>query len=297
VATTEPPIDRETGMIRGSISSSGTRAAVAVFIAVGFFVPGVGRAAEAAALSDELLASMSQTVREVLVEAVPERIEKNLNWGDTRERFSQLKLKSDDGRLQFQTTTKPVKHGLWKQVAVVPVEPEKNLNFRIVEARSIGRSAVAFQVAAASPLKLTARVERWRTGVKMLNFSTDAQASIEMRIAGELTYDYKDVDGKNYLTFRPTITKVDLKLIEFDLHRIGQADGALVKELGDMLSDPLADQLDKHEPKVAKKLNDTITKRQDKLRIPLSLPSFDFGNWLGGTKTASAEPIEAPAAR
>jgi hypothetical protein len=251
------------------------------------------RAAESGSLSPELLASMSQMVRGILVESVPEKIEKGDNWGDTRARFSQLKVKTDGGKLRLEANSKEVKHGLWKQIVVEPMDPARNLRFRIVEARSTGKNTVAFAVAAASPLKLTAKVERWRTGVKLFNFSTDADASIEMRIDGELSYEFKDIDGKNYLTFSPTIKHVDLKLIEFDLRRLGPAEGQLVQYLGDMLSDPLADQLDRHEPKVAKKLNDAITKRQDKLRVPMSL-SFDFGSWLGSTKTAEAEAVKVP---
>lgn len=284
-------------MSRLSPNSSLTRVAVALPAVsawlVVFAVIAPVRAAESAALSPELLASMSQMVRGILVESVPEKIEKGENWGDTRARFSQMKLKTDGGKLRLETTSKEVKHGLWKQVVVVPTDPAQNLRFHIVEARSTGKNTVAFAVAASSPLKLTAKVERWRSGVKLFNFSTDADASIELRIDGELSYEYKDVDGKNYLTFSPTIKQVDLKLVEFDLRRLGPAEGQLVQNLGDMLSDPLADQLDKHEPKVAKKLNDAITKRQEKLRVPMSL-SFDFAGWLGSTKTADAAPATTP---
>lgn len=287
-------------MPRLSPSSPLIRAAVALHAAFAWLAV-VGsnspaRAAEAGTLSPELLASMSQLVRGVLVESVPEKIEENDNWGDTRARFSQLKLKTDGGKLRLETTSKEVKHGLWKQVVVVPTDPAQNLRFHIVEARSTGRNTVAFAVAASSPLKLTAKVERWRSGVKLFNFSTDADASIEMRIDGELSYEYRDIDGKNFLTFSPTINRVDLKLVEFDLRRLGPAEGQLVQNVGDMLSNPLADQLDRHEPKVAKKINDAITKRQDKLRLPMSF-SFDFGSWLGTTKTADAEPVKLPTAK
>lgn len=281
-------------------------AAVAVVVGLVIF-PGTAPAAELAptpstspaavvkpgSLSPALLDAVSQTVRSILVESVPERIEQNKNWGDTRERFSQLKLKADSGRLRFETNTKEVKHGLWKQVVVVPVEPEKNLQFRIVEARSIGPGMLAFEVIASSPLKLTARVERWRTGVKMLNFSTDAEASIELRVVGEVTHEHRELDGKRYLTFRPVIRTVDLRLAEFDLNRLGVADGPLVGELGDMLSDPLADQLDKQEPKVAKKLNDAVAKKQDKLRLPLSLP-IDFSGWSWGDSKKADEKPQPP---
>lgn len=230
-----------------------------------------------AVMSPETLAMLSHTARSILIEALPEEIEKKDDWGETRERLSQLKLKNDGLKLRFEKTTKPVNHGLWKQLVVVPVDPMKNLQFRILEARGNG-TTVAFQVLVHTPLVATARVERWRTGVKMLNFSTEADATIEMRLAGELRYGYTTEGGTKYLTLSPRVTAVDVKLVEFDLRRISKAAGPLVHELGDMLTDPLAEQLDKHEPKITEKVNKSIAKRQDRLKIPVSLP-FDFSGW------------------
>lgn len=229
-------------------------------------------------MSPETMAALSRTVRAILVESLPERIEKNDDWGEQRERLSQVKPKFDGLRLRVETTTKPVNHGLWKQLVIVPVDPQNNLRFQIVEARGVGRSGVTFQVVVFAPLKVTARIERWRTGIKLVNFSTDADASVEMRLAGEVQYEYTVENGTRYLKFLPRVTAVDMKLVEFDLRRISLAAGPLVQELGDALTNPLADQLDKHEPKIVEKLNKSIAKRQDKLKIPVSLP-FDWSGW------------------
>ena len=229
-------------------------------------------------MSPETMAALSQTVRAILVESLPERIEKNDDWGEQRERLSQFKPKFDGLRLRVETTTKPVNHGLWKQLVVVPVDPQKNLRFQIVEARGAGPNGVVFQVVVFAPLKVTARVERWRSGIKLVNFSTDADASVEMRLAGEVHYEYTVENGTRYLKFLPRVTAVDMKLVEFDLRRISLAAGPLVQELGDILTNPLADQLDKHEPKIVEKLNKSIVKRQDRLKIPVSLP-FDWSDW------------------
>ena len=241
-------------------------------------LPPTTAATPEASMSPETMAALSQTVRAILVESLPERIEKNDDWGEQRERLSQFKPKFDGLRLRVETTTKPVNHGLWKQLVVVPVDPQKNLRFRIVEARGTGPNGVVFQVVVFAPLKVTARVERWRTGIKLVNFSTDADASIEMRLAGEVRYEYTVENGTRYLKFLPRVTAVDMKLVEFDLRRISLAAGPLVQEFGDMLTNPLADQLDKHEPKIVEKLNKSIVKRQDRLKIPVSLP-FDWSDW------------------
>ena len=241
-------------------------------------LPPTTAATPEASMSPETMAALSQTVRAILVESLPERIEKNDDWGEQRERLSQFKPKFDGLRLRVETTTKPVNHGLWKQLVVVPVDPQRNLRFQIVEARGAGRNGVVFQVVVFAPLKVTARVERWRTGIKLVNFSTDADASVEMRLAGEVQYEYTVENGTRYLKFLPRVRAVDMKLVEFDLRRISLAAGPLVQDLGDMVTNPLADQLDKHEPKIVEKLNKSIVKRQDRLKIPVSLP-FDWSDW------------------
>jgi hypothetical protein len=244
--------------------------------------------AKPASIDPALLSAASQTIRSILIESVPPRIEESKNWGDTRERFSQLNVRLDSGKLKVKTDTTKVNHGLWKQLVVVPVEPQKNLQFRIVDARSVGPGAMEFEVVASSPLGITARVERWRTGLKLFNISTDADASIEMHIIGDVTHEHRTIDGKPYLVFNPVIRKVDLRLTEFDLRRVGPAGGQLVSDLGDMLSDPLADQLHRQEPKVAEKINAAIAKKQDKLRLPLSIP-VDFSGWSWGGSTKKPE--------
>lgn len=241
-------------------------------------LPPTTAATPEASMSPETMAALSQTVRAILVESLPERIEKNDDWGEQRERLSQFKPKFDGLRLRVETTTKPVNHGLWKQLVVVPVDPQKNLRFQIVEARGAGRNGVVFQVVVFAPLKVTARIERWRTGIKLVNFSTDADASVEMRLAGEVQYEYTVENGTRYLKFRPRVRAVDMQLVEFDLRRISLAAGPLVQEFGDLVTNPLADQLDKHEPKIVEKLNKSIVKREDRLKIPVSLP-FDWSDW------------------
>jgi hypothetical protein len=283
VASVAPPITSPAALPSSSFSS-GISTSVTFPPVATPQLPSAGPAMRPeAVMSPETLAMLSQTARTILIEALPEEIEKKDDWGETRERLSQLKLKNDGLKLRFEKTTKPVNHGLWKQLVVVPVDPMKNLQFRILEARGNG-SVVAFQVLVHTPLVATARVERWRTGVKMLNFSTEADATIEMRVAGELQYGYTTEGGTKYLTLRPRVTAVDVKLIEFDLRRISKAAGPLVHDLGDMLTDPLADQLDKHEPKITEKVNKSIAKRQDRLKIPVSLP-FDFSGWSWGGKS------------
>jgi len=223
--------------------------------------------------------ALSLAVRGILAECLPEKFEIKDDWGDQKARFSQLKVHRDGLKLNFETRTKEVNHGLWKRVDVTPVEPEKQLAFKIVSAKNTGPQSFAFQLFASSPLRVDARIERWRTGVKMLNFSTEAQAQVEMVLDGTLNFDFTQVDGKHVLVLAPKATTVDLRLVDLDIQRISKAAGPLVRELGDLVDHPVDNFLDRYEGKITEKLNAAIAKRPEKFRVELKLPSFDFSGW------------------
>jgi hypothetical protein len=235
-------------------------------------------AAVAAALDAETRESLSRTVRGILVESLPERIEDSENWGEKRSIFSGFKIERDGGKLKVEKRTKDVNHGLWRQIQVTPVKPADNLKFQIVDAHSVGPRRVAFQVLVSAPLKVSARIERWRSGIKMLNMNTDADATIEMRLAGELEHRFESDGSKRSLVVSPEVKTVDLRLVEFDWQRIGRLEGWAVHELGEALTGPIAKRLDRHEPKVVEKLNATLAKHREKLRVTMKLP-FDFSGW------------------
>lgn len=246
-------------------------------------------AGDGGALNVEARNALSNTLRGIIAECLPEKVEVKDDWGDTRGRFSQLKVHRDGFKLDFEVRKKEVKHGLWKQATIVPVEPEKNLQFRIVEARSTSPRAFAFQLLVSSPLKVVARVERWRSGVKMLNFSGEADAQVEMRLNGTLEYDFTTKNEQDYLAIIPKASAVDLKLVDLEVRRVGLADGPVVNEVGELLTGPLGSQLDKQESKVVEKLNAALVKKQDKLRVAIKWP-FDFGAWaLPSTSSTPAK--------
>jgi hypothetical protein len=223
--------------------------------------------------------ALSVAVRGILAECLPEKFEIKDDWGDQKARFSQLKIHRDGLKLDFEKRTKEVNHGLWKKVDVTPVEPDKNLAFRIVAAKNTGPQSFAFQLFASSPLRVDARIERWRTGVKMLNFSTEAQAQVEMVLDGTLSFDFATVDGKYLLVLTPKATAVDLRLVDLDIQRISKAAGPLVHELGDLVDHPVDNFLDRFEGKITEKLNAAIAKRPEKFRVELKIPTIDFSGW------------------
>lgn len=233
-------------------------------------------------MDDAQREALSRAVRGILVDSLPTKIEGSDSWGERKEVLSGLKLNSDQGRIRLDRRTKQVNHGLWRRWTVIPVEPEKHLRFEIVDARSIGPRQVAFELVASAPLSGDARLERWRYGVKMLNFAVEADATIEMRLKGIVDYrvEWSELGGR--VVILPAVHEADLSLREFDLRRLGIIDGKLAEELGDRATDFLSRQLDMQERQVGERVNRVLTERREKLALtfPWSLPQGGWEGWL-----------------
>lgn len=240
---------------------------------------GFARGEEPAGLDATTRDALSQTLRSVLVEAVPERIEEKDGWGATKEGFSGLTWRLDGLKLDVDKRTKQVNHGLWKMATVEPIDAEKNLTFQIVSARpTTTANGFTFRILVGAPIHVTARLERWRQGVKLFNISTEGNASVEMQLDGDLQYRFDTTEQGTFLALTPRVTAVDLRLTDLDWQRIGKLRGDVAHELADAFTEPLGKQLDKQEPKALEKIARAIAKRRDKLRVPIT-NVFDPSKW------------------
>ena len=221
--------------------------------------------------------ALSRTVRSILIESLPKELRDDQDWEAKKRVFAGLKIAREQDALLIDKQTKEVNHGLWRRIEVTPVDPEKNLRFEIVSAKSIAPNRFAFELVAAAPLHATLRVERWRMGLKMLNFKSEADTTIEMRLHGEVGFrtDWQGTVGQ--ILLQPQLTSVDLRLLEFDLQRLGLVQGKLAEELGDFATKPLSRQLDKQEATVLAKINTALTERHDQLALKVNC------SWLSGS--------------
>lgn len=240
---------------------------------------GLARGDEPPGLDAATRDALSQTLRGILVEAMPEKIEERDDWGATKEGFSGLTWRMDGLKLDVEKRTKQLNHGLWKLATIEPIDVERNLKFHIISARpTTTAEGFTFRILVGAPLHLVARLERWRQGVKLFNISTEGNASVEMLLDGDLQYRFDATDKGTLLVLTPRVTAVDLRLTDLDWQKIGALNGDVAHELGDAFTDPLAKQLDKQESKAMEKIARAIAKRQDKLRVPIT-GVFDPSRW------------------
>jgi hypothetical protein len=232
-----------------------------------WFCAGPHACAQAAVAAWGVAPSLSNALRQLLLESLPEEFEDHDDWGQTKRVASGLKIKTHGGKLHVEKRTKEVRHGLWKKYRATLVDPQKQLQLRIGDVHRESSGRIAFQVFLSARMQGEARVERWRQGVKLLNFMSEAESTIEARLDCQLATHL--VPGKYLagIALEPKVTTVSLRLADFDLMRVSKLDGAAAHELGNSLRDTIQKELRDQEPKLAAKLNQAIAKRQSSLRL------------------------------
>jgi hypothetical protein len=211
--------------------------------------------------------SLSRLAQRIVLENLPKQFEDQRDWGHTTRVINGLHLKEDGDRLKIEKHTKEVKNGIWKQYRISAVDPEHELQVRIVNLRQTDSSHSAFQVLLSGKLHAEGRWEQWKDGIKLLNVNAEADSRIETRLDCEMAIDWKPGGLLGQFSIEPKVIGARLELVDFDLKKLSKIEGRLAHELGERLKDTLAKKLHAEEPKLVDKLNKAIEKRQDRLRF------------------------------
>jgi hypothetical protein len=145
------------------------------------------------------------------------------------------------------------------------IDPQQNLHVRFTKPRPAEKGRTAFRVFLTAKLWTDARQERWRVGVKGLNFHAEAEATVEVRLDVEVGIQPVADATFGTIEIKPKVTGVGLRLVDLTLKRLDKIHGDLARELGNAWEDILAGELRQREGEVAKKINAEIKKNREKL--------------------------------
>jgi hypothetical protein len=223
--------------------------------------------ASQAIAADATEQSLSDLVRRILLENLPTEIAGDNDWGQQREVRSGLKFERENGRLRVQKRTKEVNDGLWTNYRVKLIDPQQNLRVHIAGLRRVAAGRLAFQLFLSAKLDGEARYERWRRGVKMLNFKADAQSTVEAELDCEVAFHLVPGAFLGNFVVEPRVIGVKLALADIDLERVSRIDGHAAEELGDRLRHALDKELRNRQDQVAAKLNEAVRAHPERLRF------------------------------
>ena len=214
----------------------------------------------------------TETLRAVLLTAIPDKYEDRKHWGKTTKVFDGFKVRQHGIDVQVSKRTKLVNHGSWYRYQIQLLDPQRNLQLVINHFESRGPGRFSFELHVTAKMRCVARFEQWVLGVKGLNFPVVSDAVVQMHAQCELAMRTERHE-KSFLPdviLAPSLQRVRLNLRDIDTHRVGEIRGDLAEELGNGSRRFIEDLLQKQEPKVVKKANTAIVKKREALRIPAS---------------------------
>ena len=216
-------------------------------------------------------------IRSLVLATLPRDYENTKHWGETKPRWDGLHVSFDGLRIKTKRRWKDVNHGTWTRYKATLIDPEHQLVIQSDHLRQTAEQHVAFDVTVDAKLALSGRLSEWQLGVQLYSFSAEADATVRLSMTCEAKLAFDTAKFPPDVLFVPRVTAAQLDLREFNLHRISEADGPLVRSLGDGLQDILQDEIHERRSKLIEKINRTLEKQSGKLR--LSLHDLTVGGW------------------
>lgn len=226
---------------------------------------------------------LSELVESIVRTAVPRTISNDKHWDKHEEVFAGVKVRSRGLKVRISKRKQRLRHGFWRRYDVTLVDPERTLKVRIRDVQPLGGGRWTYTVNAEVRANVVTRFEHWNLGVKLLNTSTEANATLRLRADCSLQVGLEqDCDEGSVVVFAPEVKRVDLALPNLDVKKVGELRGDLATDLGDGLEEIVEDLLQTQEDSVRKRANKEIARREDDLRIPLGefLGSHSSALWL-----------------
>ncbi|MCC7084755.1 MAG: hypothetical protein IT427_07080 [Pirellulales bacterium] len=209
--------------------------------------------------------ALADLAKQIIIDSIPPQYEKSDDWGHQADFHLGYHWVQRDGGWHLDKRIKRRNDGLWRKYSVRLIDPANNLQVRFTKARPLGEGRTAFRVHLIAKLWTDARQERWRVGVKGLNFHVEAEATVEVRLDVEIAVQPVADASFGTIELRPKVTDVNLRLVDLTLKKVDKIGGDLARELGNAVEDILAGELHKREGEVAKKMNAEIKKNKQKL--------------------------------
>ncbi|HWL10839.1 MAG TPA: hypothetical protein VNQ76_20700 [Planctomicrobium sp.] len=174
--------------------------------------------------------TLGDLLRICLLHAMEEEYVDEKHWGKTTERFDGLKVRG----LRISKREREVNHGFWQRYQAQLVRPEETLSID-VQQESGPEGTVCFTLLMSLRARCEATFVWWNYGVKGLNGTAVSDATVQIRLVLETNprFRFSLESPIPTIELSPRITRLELKLKDLDLRRLGVFKGPGVSILGD----------------------------------------------------------------
>lgn len=224
-----------------------------------------GHAGEPKTADAEATAQLARLVAERIQAAIPRQYDKKVDWGTTTSVTSGLRTHRDGLRVKIRRRKKQVDHGVWKHYRLRVVDPEQDLNVRVMQLRPLKDNRAGLTLVVDARLAAWGRAKAYQYGIHLIALEIVGQAQVRMRVDCEVGLLVDQKGDRPAVALDLHVAAANVDVVDLKLDRISNARGPIVRELGDGLHRVVRSQLASEE--LTPKLNHAIEKRKSRLRI------------------------------
>jgi hypothetical protein len=231
--------------------------------------------------------ALADSLAALIRHAIPPVTDKKEDWGATKEISTGVRVDGKPFHWHAHRRKKSVDHGVWKHYIVRLVEPEKHLVVKLTRLEALPGGKFAFTLHIETPIDVWARAKVYQYGVHLIAVEVEADARLQLDVSGEVGVRFGAEDGAATVAVEPVATDARLSFDYLNIHRVSNAHGPLVDELGGGVRRMIEDEL--AGPKLTARLNQAIDKKRDRLTFS-SADLLRSSWWPLGQREAGETP-------
>lgn len=213
------------------------------------------------------LRAMESLVNDLAKQFIPHKYEKKKDWGMQAERWDGLHVQLKGLRLKTKRRKKMVNHGTWKMYSAELTDPKNGLQFSLNSIKKDAKGNAKIDLSVTADLKLFGRIAEWVKGVQLFSVSADATANITLNVkttvGAKLDFSHLPPD----FLLEPKVDSAKLIVNEFRVLRVSKAGGEIAQQVGRGARKILDGKIEEQEIKLVAKMNKSIAKKKDELRL------------------------------
>lgn len=219
-------------------------------------------------------AFLSGVAKWIALENIPPTYSDERKWGGQKDFTKGVKFRGSFKDFRVERRKKPENNGTWKRYHVRIVNPIDDIQ---VEVESLAVQGDKITTRLQVTLKVTAEAElqEWSRGVRLMGISAVADVTIRMSLDCETKVKWNTLGLLVSGELQPHVVSADLQMLQFELQRVGLANGQLIEKLGHELKDEVAEKIEGYEPKLVEKANQALDNEIAKGRL-----KFDLEQWV-----------------
>lgn len=233
---------------------------------------------QSVAISEEQARHSIQWLSTFALDRAPRMYDGDKHWGDQKKLWAGVRVKLDGLKIKTHRRFREVNHGRWLRYEVnLPPQGTGNApvatihQVRQIADPTIGQQRWQIESSITAPMKFTTRIQRWNLGVKLYSLTIRGDMRVRLNSTTSVGFvaDYSEVPPA--LVIDPKVEKAELVLEHFEVERISKIGGDVAEEGGELMESLIRDRfLDKQNDRLVAKLNKSIDKERDDLRLSLA---------------------------